>query len=353
MTNEMELHSFDPTKGLPSLEGFDALFVRTVTPLNSNTLAKLPNSLKVIGTASSGSDHIDKEYFKAQGIKVYNAKGCNAQAVGEYVITALLLWALKQGKILESCTVGIVGFGHTGRAVASLLEKFNIPYCSYDPPKELRDPDYTSASISDILNCDLLTLHVPLTKTTKHPTAHFIDRDFLEGNNFELIINASRGGVINEQDLIEAIDNGNVSNVVIDVWENEPDFSIELAKRAFIATPHIAGYTEQAKLNASKLLVEQFGKFHALKSNEFDELYHSKQVDLADLAYSLEDLLTRLNPILEYDAALRDLIGRPDKVALFSKLRTDRPYRYEYPYLEIKKAPQLWRALLNTISTKI
>tara|TARA_R100001086_G_scaffold250085_1_gene193478 strand:+ start:4103 stop:5212 length:1110 start_codon:yes stop_codon:yes gene_type:complete len=336
LPEEVELSLFNPSAPLPSLNGFDVLLVRTVTKLNSKSLQRIPDTLKFIGTGSSGSDHIDIEYFNDHNVCVVDAKGSNANAVSEYVITSLLLWSLKRQKELKSLKVGIIGAGAAGTAVSRQLTNFNINSLSYDPPREQRDNSYESASLKDILKCDILTFHVPLNKNSDHPTFHWLDESKLSNNSFELVINASRGGVIDESALLKALDNETVSDVIIDVWEDEPDFNNDLVEKAFIATPHIAGYSEQAKLNASLILAEKLCAFFKLTIPDYSYLYAAKKPELAHIKFSLYDLILRLHPLKEYDADIRDLCQRPDKDILFQKLRTDRPYRYEYPYLKLE-----------------
>ena len=334
----IELFSYDPNNPFPNLDGFDALFVRTVSKLNSSTIPLLPNSLKIVGTGSSGSDHIDKDYFQQNGIKVIDAVGSNANAVSEYFITGLLLWSIKKGKDLTKFKAGIVGAGATGSAVARQCAAFGIDTVSYDPPKEQREPEFKSSSLDEVLNCDILTFHVPLINKGVNSTFHWLDEEKLKDRKFELIINAARGGVIDELALLRSMADNLVNDVIIDVWEDEPDFNTALVEQAFIATPHIAGYSEQAKLNASKMLVEQMGEFFGLSIPDYSHLYEPKTLDLADLNYSLYELLLRLHPLREYDADLRELCLRPDKSILFRKLRNDRPLRFEYSYIKMEES---------------
>lgn len=355
LPNEIELVSYDPTEPFPNLNGFDALFVRTVSKLDESTIPSIPSSLKIVGTGSSGSDHIDKDYFQQNGVKVIDAIGSNANAVSEYVITGLLLWSIKRAKNLNHFKVGIVGAGATGSAVAKQCAAFGIETVSYDPPKEQRETEFKSASLDEVLNCDILTFHVPLIHEASDSTFHWLDAEKLAGRKFELIINAARGGVIDELALLKMIDEESVQDVIIDVWEGEPDFNTALVEKAFIATPHIAGYSEQAKLNASKMLVEQMSEFFEISILDYSHLYEPKTLDIADLNYSLYELLLRLHPLREYDADIRDLCLRPDKSILFRKLRNDRPLRFEYPYLNIgdnliHEFETLVKLRINTIS---
>jgi len=333
LPREIDLATYDPEKPIPALDGYDALLVRSVSKLNKTVLPVLPSSLKVIGTGSSGSDHIDIDFFENRNVKVIDAKGSNANAVSEYVLTSLLLWSIKRGKALTEFKIGIIGAGATGTAVGNQLSKFDISFCYYDPPRAKRDSSFKSVSLEKVLNCNILTFHVPLTKTDNHSTFHWLDDEKLNGKNFELIINAARGGVINELALLEAIEDERILDVVIDVWEAEPDFNTALVEKAFISTPHIAGYSEQAKLNASKMLAEQMASIFNFDLPDFSELYSSKKLDIAVLNYSIYEFILRLHPIREYDADIRELCLRPDKKILFQRLRIDRPYRYEYPFL--------------------
>lgn len=337
LPHEIELVTYDPEKPIPGLDGFDALLVRSVSKLNKTVLPVLPSSLKLIGTGSSGSDHIDIEYFENRNVQVINAKGSNANAVSEYIITSLLLWSVKKNRTLTNLKVGIVGAGATGSAVGNQLSKFGIPFCYYDPPREEHESDFKSASTEEVLNCDILTFHVPLNKAGAHSTFHWLDEEKLRNRNFELIINAARGGVINELELLKALENGTVTDVIIDVWEAEPDFNTALVEKAFISTPHIAGYSEQAKLNASKMLAEQMASIFHFDLPDFSKLYSLKKLDIATLNYSLYEFILRLHPLREYDADIRELCLRPDKKILFQRLRIDRPYRYEYPFLLLDK----------------
>ncbi len=345
----VSLSTFDPEKPLPELSGFDVLLVRTVTELHAKSIRAIPSSLKMVGTASSGSDHIDKSYFESNNISVIDAKGCNARAVGEYVMTSLLLWSLKKDKDLSDYKVGVIGAGATGSSVINQLKKFDIDFVSHDPPKELRNSDYKSASLSEVLSCDILTFHVPLKRIGEFSTYHWLDEKKLRENNFELIINASRGGVVDESALLDSLSSHSMNDVVIDVWENEPDFRPELAERAFIATPHIAGYSEQAKLNATKYIVQQLADYFNFELPDIEHFYDEKKIDLADLDYSEEELILRLHPIKEYDADLREIALRPDKPELFRKLRVDRPYRYEYPFLKVLTNGNLNNSLVRKL----
>tara|TARA_R110002049_G_scaffold38203_1_gene119103 strand:- start:80 stop:1234 length:1155 start_codon:yes stop_codon:yes gene_type:complete len=337
LSENIELNKFNPNNGIPNLDEFDALFVRTVTALNSNSVPLIPSTLKLLGTASSGRDHIEASYFEQHGVDVIDANGCNAKAVSEYVMTSLLLWGIENSTSLQALKYGVIGVGAVGQEVQKQFDAFGLSYISYDPPRANRDSTFSSDSLEALLACDVLTFHIPLTKDDDHSTFHWLDESKLNSHSYKLIINTARGGVIDEQALLQALEQGRVQDVVIDVWENEPNFNSKLAQQAFISTPHIAGYSEQAKLKATQLLVDKFGEKFGLQMKHPIDLFEPKNLEIADLEYPFRELLLRLNPLKEYDVALRDLISRPDKELLFKKLRVDRPYRYEYPYLRISE----------------
>jgi|TARA_R100000388_G_scaffold95032_1_gene86018 erythronate-4-phosphate dehydrogenase len=335
--SECKLSTHNLSEGIPDLNQADALIVRTVSHLNEDTFPSPPNQLKFIGTASSGTDHLDNEYLEGKGITLASSNGCNARTVAEYVMTSLLLWKEKHQPNTPFGKVGVIGVGKAGSAVSELLQDFGIECIEYDPPREEREAEFTSASLNEVLGAEILTFHVPFNKKGKYSTFHWLNEEKLSNRSYKLVINAARGGVINEIALMKAYVEGRVKNYVLDVWEGEPDFNTEVAKHAFIATPHIAGYSEQAKVNATKMICDQMADFFELSSGSLNYQIPPRTEDLAHIQYDLTKIITRLHPILGYDKALRDLIGRPDRKVLFRNLRNEWPYRFEYSSLRIRQ----------------
>jgi len=355
LPSSINLHTFDPADGPPVLYRYQqALFIRTVTPVSAERMPDIPASLKFIGTASAGTDHIDEFYLEEQGITFAHTRGCNANAVGEYIITTLLYWCHKKNQDPETLKVGVVGAGHTGSAVLRFLKVFGITCKIYDPPRQQRDNNFISASLDEVLSCDVLTFHVPLTHTGNHPTYHWLDKKKLkDGKKFKLIINAARGGVIDEKALLKASKKGIVENFILDVWEDEPDFNTDIADRAFIATPHIAGYSEQAKLKATDKLVEQCCRHFGLNYQRPAEFFSNKTISLDNTKKTLPEILLKLHPVAEYDNALRKLIDKKDKAMLFAKLRTGHPLRFEYPNIELSGYPEEMKNLLQKLGIQL
>ena len=240
----------------------DALLVRTRTRCDAALLEG--TSVKMVATATIGTDHIDLEYCRNSGIKVANAAGCNAGGVMQYVFSALYGVAARKGIKIDGSTIGIVGVGHVGRKIEAMAEYlgFNILKC--DPPRAIAEGPAEFCSLEHLLEkSDVVTLHVPLDETTRG----MANADFFTlMKPGAIFINAARGEIVNEQALIEA--SPKLGAIVIDTWNNEPDINEELVDIADIATPHIAGYTFQGKQNGTSYAVQAVARHFGL-----EELY--------------------------------------------------------------------------------
>lgn len=332
LPEEVRLTRFDPAKGLPDhTSSFDALLVRTVTPINAESLPDV-GKLKFIGTGTAGTDHIDHGFLKREGVAFSQSEGCNANAVAEFVITGLFYWAWKTDTDLYSKKVGVVGCGNTGGSVIRLLKKLNIDFVAYDPPKAESETGFISATEAELLKADILTFHTPLNQYGKHPTVHLADKKWLQ-NGFDLIINTSRGGVVNEKSMFELWQSQAIRNYILDVWEGEPDFNNQIAKHALIATPHIAGYSEEAKFKATEIVLSKLLNFFDLNvnPNARPKQFKASQFKYSS-GYSIAELLWQNNQINFYDTELRKLIGLPSekKSKGFADLRSKTALRHEY-----------------------
>ena len=333
LPDDVDLITFEPSDGIPDLQNADALVVRTVSKVNEQTLNTIPKSLQFVGTASSGTDHVDIDYLKTHGVHFASAAGCNARAVAEYIGTALVLWGDYLGLNIHDCSVGIVGVGHVGSELAALFDDMHLSYTAYDPPRENRDASFTSATLDEVLECDILTFHVPLTDSGKYATRHWLAAEKLSDHTYDLVINASRGGVIDETALMKAMDQGRVKNCIIDVWEKEPAFDPRMSQMAFLATPHIAGYSVQAKDNATRMMMEALAETFDLPYRKNNTAGKEGSCAISpDKDATLAQLLESINPIRNYDRELRSIAGLPDgeRGTAFREMRTDRPFREEY-----------------------
>ena len=235
----------------------DALIVRTRTLCNRRLLEG--SRVRFIATATIGYDHIDTDYLSEAGIEWTNCPGCNATSVAQYVRNALLE-AEQNGLIaLSEATLGFIGFGHVGTAVYETMMPYVKKILVNDPPLfELHSQlSILQSPLSTIYETsDIITLHTPLTFEGSYPTHHLIDgKSMRKLKRNPIIINAARGGVVDEDALLRAMDEGLVRQTIIDTWESEPDINLELLQRAFIATPHIAGYSADGKANATRMVL--------------------------------------------------------------------------------------------------
>ena len=337
----VNLSLYDPGDGLPDLKGVNGLLVRTVTAVNAETLPAIPDSLSFIGTGSSGTDHVDRQYLEANNITFADAAGCNARSVAEYVTTGLLLWSEETGESLQNLSIGIVGVGHVGRKVQRQLERLDIPTIGYDPPRAGREPGFCSATLDEVLDADILTFHTPLTSAGRHSTFHWLNADKLSTFNLQLVINTARGGVIDEQALLKAYEDGTVKNFILDVWEREPGLNPEIAERAFIKTPHIAGYSIQAKQNASKMIADALLKHFGLKGKKNPPSRKPKVFTAPVGRFSkISGLLTELHPIKEYENRLSNILETrfEERGSCFNRLRAEFPLRKEFGNIRLPES---------------
>ena len=241
----------------------DGLIVRTRTRCNETLLRD--TAVHFIATATIGTDHIDADYCKCAGISWTNAPGCNASSVAQYVGSALALYAHEEGESLEGKTIGIVGHGHVGSEVEKIATALGMNILLCDPPKATINSDLYVRLEYLVANSDVITIHTPLTYNGDCPTYHLIGSNiFHRMPHRPLIINAARGGVVDESALITALKHRIVSHAVVDCWEGEPNVNSTLLEAALIATPHIAGYSADGKLNATQQVVAATAQFFGI-----------------------------------------------------------------------------------------
>ncbi len=235
----------------------DILLCRSTLKVTADLLAG--SQIKCVATASSGIDHIDSDYLKKNGICLFDAKGCNAVAVADYVVATLAF--LSSNDLIIGNKAGVIGVGEVGSRVVPRLQAAGFDVICYDPPKAMLDKHYRYCSITELTRCDLLCVHANLHKTPPHPSANLIAADFLaQLKPHATIINAARGRIINEEALLAS---ENPITYCTDVYQGEPAISTQLVEFATLCTPHIAGHSIEAKNAAveqvSKKLHRHFG----------------------------------------------------------------------------------------------
>jgi erythronate-4-phosphate dehydrogenase len=245
----------------------DALIVRTRTLCNRDLLEG--SRVKFIATATIGFDHIDTAYCREAGIAWTNCPGCNAGSVEQYVHASLLLLKHHKGLDLGKATLGIVGVGHVGKRVQRMAEALGMRVLLNDPPREDNGENGFVSLQTIAEECDVITFHTPLNREGKYRTFHLADEAFF-GNlkRTPYLINSSRGEVVSAEALLQALETGQIKDAVIDTWEGEPDISLELLRKVFVGTPHIAGYSADGKANATRMSLEALCQYFG-KSAEF------------------------------------------------------------------------------------
>lgn len=237
------------------LKKAEVLLVRSITQVNEQLLNYAPN-LQFVGTATIGTEHLDKAALQNRQIPWVGSPGANADSVGEYVVTALLAVAAKSKWSLTDKRVVIIGAGHTGEATGRRLAALGLQVDYFDPPRAQQEPGFKSIAWEHALTADIISLHVPLTTTGTDKTQHLFDAAALSKlTSDQVLVNASRGAVIDNQALLERQQKKPL-HLILDVWEGEPDVLIELIDHTSIATPHIAGHSLNGKIRGTQMLYD-------------------------------------------------------------------------------------------------
>jgi len=238
----------------------DALLIRTRTRCTEELLKG--TSIKFIGTATIGFDHIDTKYCEKNGITWTNAPGCNSGSVQQYIATVLLKMASEFRFSLKDKTIGIVGVGNVGSKVEKVARLVGMNVLLNDPPRARNEGEINFVSLGKVLyESDIVTVHVPLNVVGDDSTWHlFNEKSFKKMKKGAWFINTSRGEVVETAALRKILSATKLSGAVLDVWENEPDIDLELMRNTFLSTPHIAGYSTDGKANGTSIVVNYLCK---------------------------------------------------------------------------------------------
>lgn len=322
------------------LKDVDALLIRTRTKCNKELLEG--TKVKFIATATIGFDHIDTKYCDEKNIKWLNAPGCNSGSVMQYFASAILSLAHKKNISLKDKTLGIIGVGNVGSKVERFAKTIGMKVLLNDPPRERAEGKDKFVSLDELISkSDIITFHVPLNKEGNDKTFHLADKNFF--NKFDeqkIIINTSRGEVIDTSALKEAIEEEKISFLVLDVWENEPNIDIDLLSKTDIATPHIAGYSADGKANGTSICVNALNEFFNLG---LEKKWYPKEIPAPNNSSFIEidcstkseqeiifDVINHTYKIYDDDFRLRN------SVQSFEKQRANYPIRREFHYYTLK-----------------
>ncbi len=253
-----QLHFFSGATVTPSdIQTADALLVRSTTNVDEALLSQC-QQLKFVGTGTAGTNHIDKAYLAERGIEPVHAGGCNAVAVVEYVLASIFALAAKRGGDLFQQKVGIVGVGHIGSLLDKRLTQMGIDTVLCDPPLQDKGDPRSFTSLEAVLDCDWITLHVPLVTSGPYVTTNMFSEEVLaQLRDNQVLINACRGEVVDNEALLKLKKAGKQFGLVMDVWANEPHILFDLVPYTDIATAHIAGHTLEGKGRGTEMLYQQ------------------------------------------------------------------------------------------------
>lgn len=311
----------------------DLLLVRSITQVNEALLEQSP--VRFVGTATIGTDHIDQDYLQQRGIAFSSAPGCNADAVAEYVISTLLLVAREQAFNLQTKTVGIVGVGNVGSRLQHRLERLGIRLLLNDPPRQKRGEAGFSELNQLLAEADIICLHTPLTREGEDATRHLLNKINLPLiKQGAILLNAGRGPVIDNQDLLEWHQQREDVTLLLDVWEDEPRVDAELAARVRIGTPHIAGYSYDGKIRGTWMLYQAFCESQGITADiSFTELLPGDIAPQLSLKgdETLTDIVHQIYQPEADDQRFRDsLMDTAMQPQNFDLLRKQYPVRREF-----------------------
>ena len=245
----------------------ELLITRSTTKVNAALLDG--SRVRFYGSAVIGTDHIDIPYLTSHGIAWSPAPGCNAESVATYFTAALLWLGGRFGITLAGKTVGVIGVGNVGRRVCNHARALGLRVLANDPPRQRDAADAEAqgfVSLDRVLaESDIITCHVPLTKTGPDATYHLLTAErFAQMKPGVIFINAARGPVIVTDALLAEL-GGRVSHAVIDCWEGEPAYRPDLLARADLTTPHIAGHSYEGKVNGTAIVYRRACEFLGVK----------------------------------------------------------------------------------------
>ena len=238
----------------------DALLVRSVTRVDRTLLGH--SGIRFVGSATIGTDHVDEAYLAEREIAFAHAPGSNAESVVEYVSAALFHLAVSDRRTLMGKTVGIIGCGNIGGRLSQRLPALGLRVMKNDPPlaevAETKGRVHDFVTLDEVLSdADIVTVHVPLTREGPYSTHHLFDKKtFDRMKPGAWLINSSRGSVVSNAALKEAMREGQLGAAVLDVWEGEPTPDPELVSMVNLATPHIAGYSYDGKVQGTVMLYQ-------------------------------------------------------------------------------------------------
>jgi erythronate-4-phosphate dehydrogenase len=323
----------------------DVLLVRSITTVDRNLLQNTP--IQFVGTATIGTDHIDTAYLREAGIVYASAAGCNAVAVAEYVLTAIARLAIEKAMTFSNSTIGIVGAGNIGKRVMRMAHAIGMEVLRNDPPLQRLTGSPKYRDLDALMEADFLTLHVPLNMKGVDKTCHLFDNNRLQKLRSDtVLINTSRGPVIDNKALLHWAKKHRQAKLILDVWENEPGINVELLARTSLGTPHIAGYSLEGKINGTQIIYQALCR-HLGRSHDWQPAMpaiEDKTIHIRGGSSIEQALFAATKPVYDMahdDAELRKIIDLPEtaRPGYFDNLRKNYPLRREFRNYTVRIEP--------------
>jgi erythronate-4-phosphate dehydrogenase len=328
------------------LRDADILCVRSVTRVSEELLSG--TRVKMVTTATIGTDHVDEAYLQQAGITFASAAGSNSNSVSEYVTAALLTLAERKGLKLAGKTIGVIGVGNVGSKVACKCARLGMKVLKNDPPLKDLTGSSEYVELEELIPvADFITMHTPLTIKDKYPTYHLADDAFIgKMKSSAFLLNSSRGAVADGEAIKRAIKDKKIAGVVLDVWENEPNIDVKLLQMVDLGSPHIAGYSFDGKVNGTEMIYHAVCRYLGV-----EPVWQPRTImpapatplitlnpSNADEQKLVRQAVAKLYDIEADDGRLREVANEPmaNRGKYFDQLRKHYPIRREFQNTKIE-----------------
>lgn len=324
--------------GAEHLRDARALIIRTATRVDETLLKG--SSVGFVGSTSIGTDHLDISGLERLGIAWANAPGCNADSAAQYTLAMIWLACARLGLDLRGLTVGIIGRGNVGSRVFGMLAALGVDVVANDPPLEALGVSGLVPQ-AEALNRDVVCLHVPLTRSGSWPTFRFIgQRQLARMPDHALLVNTARGDVVDGEALKEELGSSRL-RAALDVWPGEPRIDPDLLAACTVATPHVAGYSDDGKQNGTRMVYRAFCEWAGLAFLPYSPASSPPpEWVLTNGREAVSQALEAACFVQRHDTEMRALskLGQEQRSAGFDRLRRDYPSRRDFQNWTVRLA---------------
>jgi erythronate-4-phosphate dehydrogenase len=325
------------------LKETDALLVRSVTQVTPQLLKNTP--VQFVGSATIGTEHIDREYLEHQNIPFEYAPGCNAQSVVDWLLSVLSRMHIDHDVEWWTKRIGVVGVGNVGSKVVQRLRALGCQVFVCDPIKHKEGLLADHIELNDLLReSDIVCFHTPHTMVESFATHQMIGNDELaQMKAGSWLINAGRGPVFQHQAVLNETQR---LNVVLDVWPDEPTVPSELLEHVKLASPHVAGYSLEGKFKGTEMLASALFKHFKINAPVKVSVPSGGVIDVslyqqADIhKWVSEIILTVYDPARDTATMLASVTNGKVESSTFDALRKEYPTRRELFSVQLKNVPE-------------